>query len=145
MENPMDRAKGKNRDPGIPVIVNAGANTARIHNKINSFGRAISLQASQIANALGLPISRCWCIFSIVTVLSSTRMPIASANPLSDIRLIVCPNSFRKSTPEITEIGIVRITIKAALRSPKNNKTIRPVSIAPIAPSVIKLLTELMT
>ena len=141
----MDKANGRNNDPGIPVMVNAGANTARIHSKINNFGKAISLQASQMASALGFPISRCWWIFSIVTVLSSTRIPIASANPLNDIRLIVCPNNFRNNTPEIIEIGIVRITIKAALLSPKNKSTINPVNIAPISPSVIKLFTELIT
>jgi len=145
IENPMDRAKGRNNEPGMPVMVNAGANTASIQSRINNLGKAISLQASQIAKALGLPISRCWCIFSIVTVLSSTRIPIAKASPLRDMRLMVCPKSFRKSTPEITDIGMVRITISAALRSPKNRRTISPVRIAPIAPSVIKLFTELMT
>ena len=43
------------------------------------------------------------------------------------------------------EVGIVRITIKAPLGSPKNNNTINPVSIAPMIPSVIRLVTELIT
>ncbi len=42
IENPMDRAKGRNSEPGIPVMVNAGANTANIQSRINNFGKAIS-------------------------------------------------------------------------------------------------------
>jgi len=89
MEKPIANASGRNNAPGMPFIVKAGANTARIQNRIRSFGKAISLQASQIASALGLPISKCWCIFSMVTVDSSTRIPIASDSPLSVMIFIV--------------------------------------------------------
>ncbi|MNX50021.1 hypothetical protein D3C86_806380 [compost metagenome] len=58
---------------------------------------------------------------------------------------MVCPNNFRNKTPEIIEIGMVKITINAARLSPKKSKTINPVKTAPIIPSVIKLLTELIT
>jgi hypothetical protein len=51
---PMANASGRNNEPGIPPMVNAGANTARIHKRISSFGKAISLQASHMARALGL-------------------------------------------------------------------------------------------
>jgi hypothetical protein len=40
---------------------------------------------------------------------------------------------------------MVKTTIKAPRLSPKNNSTLSPVSIAPIAPSVIKLLTAVIT
>ena len=43
------------------------------------------------------------------------------------------------------EVGIVRITIKAPRASPKKSKTIKPVKIAPIAPSESKLFTALIT
>ncbi|MNX46215.1 hypothetical protein D3C86_767520 [compost metagenome] len=58
---------------------------------------------------------------------------------------MVWPNNFNSNTEEIIEIGIVRMTIKAALLSPRNNRTIKPVNTAPIAPSVTKLFTELIT
>ena len=60
IEKPMANDSGRNKAPGIPVMVNAGANTARIQNRISSFENAISRQASQMASDLGLPISRCW-------------------------------------------------------------------------------------
>ena len=40
---------------------------------------------------------------------------------------------------------MVKITINAPRLSPKKSNTIKPVSIAPIAPSVIKLFTALIT
>ena len=55
MENPIAIANGRNRAPGMPFIVSAGANTASIQNRISNFGKAISLQASQIASDLGFP------------------------------------------------------------------------------------------
>ena len=70
---------------------------------------------------------------------------MANANPDNDIILILCPNNFRNSTPDIIEIGIVSTTIHAALLSFKNNNTINPVSTAPKTPSVIKLFTALIT
>ncbi|MNE55754.1 hypothetical protein D3C80_1506090 [compost metagenome] len=126
-------------------MINAGANTARIQRRINNFGKAISLHASKMACAFDFFIAKCWWIFSIVTVLSSTRIPTANANPDNDIMLIVCPNSFKNNTPEMIEIGIVRITIIAALVSRKNSITIKPVSNAPNTPSIIKLFTALIT
>ena len=59
IEKPIASANGINKEPGIPVIINAGANTARIHNKINSLGNAISLQASKIALDFVFPIAKC--------------------------------------------------------------------------------------
>ena len=59
MEKAMAIASGRNKEPGIPVIVKAGANTARIQSKISNLGKAISLQASQMASAFGFPSARC--------------------------------------------------------------------------------------
>ncbi|MNV40528.1 hypothetical protein D3C71_1321400 [compost metagenome] len=81
----------------------------------------------------------------MVTVDSSTRIPIANASPLKDMMLMVCPKSFKNSTPATIEVGMVRITINAALLSPRNKSTIRPVSKAPITPSLIRLFTALIT
>ena len=65
---PMDNDNGKNIAFGTPCITNDGANTAKIHNKINNNGKDISSQASSMACFFGLPISKCWWIFSMVTV-----------------------------------------------------------------------------
>ena len=137
--------KGKNIALGTPFIRNDGANTARIHNNISNKGNAISSQASKMASRLDLPISRCWCIFSIVTVAWSTRMPIASASPLKVMMLIVCPNKLSSSTPINIETGMVITTIKLLRQSRRNSKTIKPVNNAPSPPSVIKLFTAFTT
>ena len=81
MVSPIDSDKGKNIALGTPFIKNDGANTARIQSNINNLGNAISWQASSMASFLGFPISKCWCIFSIVTVDSSTKIPMASDKP----------------------------------------------------------------
>jgi hypothetical protein len=49
---------GRNMAFGTPFINKEGTNTARILNRIKSFGKAISLVASAMARALVLPISR---------------------------------------------------------------------------------------
>ncbi|MNL43394.1 hypothetical protein D3C87_1659040 [compost metagenome] len=74
---------------GIPVMIKAGVNTARIQSRINNLGTEISSNASRIALCLTFFISICWCIFSIVTVASSTRIPIDNARPLNVMILIV--------------------------------------------------------
>src|SRR6185312_3274427 len=89
IEKAIASDNGRKRPPGMPVIVKAGANTARIQNKINSLEKAISRQASQMASDFGFPMDRCWCIFSMVTVDSSTRIPTANDKPLSVMILIV--------------------------------------------------------
>ena len=55
MEKAIAIANGRNNEPGIPVMVKAGAKTARIQSRISNFGKAISLQASQMARAFGFP------------------------------------------------------------------------------------------
>ena len=37
MENAIAMANGRNNAPGMPVMVNAGANTASMHNNMSSF------------------------------------------------------------------------------------------------------------
>ena len=48
-------------------------------------------------------------------------------------------------TPEMMDAGMVRITMSAPRESPRNNSTMRPVRMAPMTPSVIRLFTALMT
>ena len=71
----------------------------------------------------------------------STKIPMASASPDKDIILMDCPNNFRNKTPEIMEIGIVMMTIRAALRSLRKSIPINPVSKATKIPSTANLLS----
>ena len=77
-----------------PCMKNDGMNTARMQSIASSRGTAVSMvplpdgQRDRAASA-----SIWWWMFSISTVASSTRMPIASARPPSVMRLIVWPVS----------------------------------------------------
>src|SRR5690606_1840147 len=103
--------KGMNMSLGIPVMINAGVNTARIQSNINNLGIEIANKASTMARCFPLPISICWWIFSIVTVASSTKMPIERARPLNVMMLMVWPKRCNTVTAERMAIGIVNTTI----------------------------------
>ncbi len=78
-------------------------------------------------------------VFSISTVASSTRMPMASARPPRVMRLIVWPVSHSAtSAPQIAN-GMFRTTTMTLRQSRRNSSTISPVSAAPIRPSVTTL------
>ena len=87
----------------------------------------------------------CTCTFSIVTVAMSTRMPIASAMPPSDMMLIVLPVTHSPTSDPSRASGIVVTTTITLLRSRRNNRIISPVSPAPIRPSVATLSTAATT
>ncbi|MNE30607.1 hypothetical protein D3C80_1241350 [compost metagenome] len=70
---------------------------------------------------------------------------MANASPDNDMMLIVCPNNFKNNTPDISDTGIVSITISAALLSFKNKSTIKPVNNAPNTPSIIRLFSAFIT
>ena len=55
------------------------------------------------------------------------------------------PTAEAKTTVDKIETGIVMITIRLLRKSFKNNRTIRPVKMAPRAPSVIRLFTAFIT
>ena len=84
-------------------------------------------------------------MFSIATVDSSTRMPIANANPPKVMTLMVCPVSHSPTTPARIENGIVVTTISALRQSRKNSSTINPVNTAPSKPSKINPRIEFLT
>ena len=42
IEKPMAMASGRNRAPGMPFMVRAGAKTARMQKRISSLGKAIA-------------------------------------------------------------------------------------------------------
>ena len=58
----------------------------------------------------GIPSSNSRCVFSIVTVLSSTRMPTASARPPSVMVLMVCPSADSTAMEVRIDSGIDTMT-----------------------------------
>ena len=81
----------------------------------------------------------------MVTVASSTRMPIASAMPPSDMMLIVLPVTHSPTNDPIRASGILQTTTSTLRISRRNRRIIRPVRPAPIAPSVATLSTACTT
>ena len=74
-----------------------------------------------------------WLMFSISTVASSTRIPMASASPPRVMRLIVWPVSHSATkAPQIAN-GILRTTTITLRQSRRKTSTISPVRIAPKA------------
>ena len=105
---------------------NAEMNTARIETIASNRGMAVAAEPSSTARASGLPCSKWPWMFSIATVASSTRMPMASASPPRVIRLIVCPQSQRAIKAVIRASGMFSNTTKALRQSPRNRESSAP-------------------
>src|SRR5699024_12272608 len=60
MANATAIESGINISLEIPVMINVGVKTARILNRIRSFGTDISNNASLMALCFGFPTSTCW-------------------------------------------------------------------------------------
>ena len=75
----------------------------------------------------------CTCTLSMVTVAMSTRMPIASAMPPSDMMLIVLPVTQSPNNDPSRASGMVITTTITLLRSRRNRRIISPVKPAPIS------------
>ena len=89
MAKPTANVRGMNSDRSGSFMTNAGMNTDKMHSNARKRGTAVALAASSTAEARFSVRSICTWVFSIVTVASSTRMPIASAIPPNDMMLIV--------------------------------------------------------
>ena len=87
----------------------------------------------------------CTCTFSIVTVAMSTRMPIASAMPPSDMMLIVLPVIQRPTSDPKRASGMVVTTTSTLRMSRRKSRIMRPVKPAPMNPSVATLSTAATT
>ena len=115
---------------------NDAMNTARMQTIARSRGTAVCALPSRTALAIEGARPICVWMFSISTVASSTRMPMASASPPRVIRLIVCPVSQSATTAAISARGIFSSTISALRQSRRNSRIISPTSTAPSAPSL---------
>ena len=145
MANPTPRVSGMNSDRSGSSMMNAGMNTDRMQSNAKSRGTAVALLACSTAAATFGACSICTCVFSIVTVASSTRMPIASAIPPSDMMLIVLPVTHSPTSDPKSASGMLATTTSTLLRSPRNKRIISPVKPAPIIPSVATLSTAATT
>src|SRR6266478_2488424 len=85
------------------------------------------------------------CVFSIVTVESSTRMPTASAKPPSVIVLIVSPRKYSTTSELSIASGIETMTTIVGRHEPRNRRIIAAVSPAAIAPSRSTAMTDDVT
>src|SRR5438270_12763720 len=145
MANPTPRVRGMNSDRSGSPMMNAGMNTDRMQSKASSRGTAVIRLPWSTAEAMLSVCCICTCTFSTVTVDSSTRMPIASAMPPSDMMLIVLPVSQSPNSEPSSASGILATTTSTLLQSLRNRRIIRPVKQAPIAPSVATLSTAWTT
>ncbi len=86
MANTTARPSGVNRYLAGPSRKTTDVNTQAMASVETSVGTAISAEPCSVASGSGMPPSvSSRCVFSIVTVESSTRMPMASARPPSVI------------------------------------------------------------
>ena len=132
---PTASESGTNSARTGPVMMNDGMNTQRMHRSASNRGTAVSMFPWRTARDIDGVCSICVWMFSISTVASSTRMPIASANPPRVMILIVLPVRSRMTIDPSSASGMLRTTMITARRSRRNSRTISPVSPAPSAPS----------
>ena len=105
------------------------------HSVETNAGNAISSAPSRIACSSGFPVAICRWTFSISTVASSTRIPTASDNPPSVIRLIVSPSALSTASELSTDNGIDTAMITVLRHDPMKSRIINAVSAAAITPS----------
>ena len=145
MAKPTARVSGMNSDRSGSSMMNAGMNTDRMQSRASSRGTAVALLAFSTAVAIFGVSSICTWVFSMVTVASSTRMPMASAMPPSDMMLIVLPVTQSPNSDPVRASGMLQTTTSTLRKSRRNRRIISPVRPAPIAPSVATLSTACTT
>ena len=145
MANPTASVSGMNSDRSGSFMISAGVNTDRMHNSASRIGTAVALARPSTALAILGVCPICTCKFSMFTVDISTRMPIDSAMPPSDMMLIVLPVSQSPTNDPMSASGMVATTTSMLLKSPRNRKIMSPVKPAPIKPSVATLSTAATT
>ena len=107
---PTASESGTNSAWAAPCMKNDGMNTARMQSIASSRGTAVSMFPCRTARATESVRSILAWMFSISTVASSTRMPMASARPPRVMMLIVCPVSQRPTSAPQRANGMFRTT-----------------------------------
>ena len=100
-----------------------------------SVGTAMPAAPSSTAWSNAMPSSSRRCVFSMVTVELSTRMPTASARPPRVMVLMVWPSAESTAIEVRIESGIDTMTTRVERHEPRNIRIISAVSAAAIAPS----------
>ena len=129
MANTTARPSGVNRYRAGPSRNTTDVNTQAMASVETSVGTAISAEPCNVASGSGMPPSvSSRCVFSMVTVESSTRMPMASARPPNVIVLRVSP---KKNSPTIEDrmaSGMEIMTTSVERHDPRNSRIISAVS-----------------
>ena len=123
---PTASDRGTNRERTAPCMMNDGMNTERMQKSASSRGTAVSMFPCRTARDIDGVCSIWVWMFSISTVASSTRMPIARARPPSVMMLIVLPVKFSTTIEPRSASGILSTTTITARRSRRNRSTMRP-------------------
>ncbi len=145
MAKPTASVNGMNSERTGSLRMNVGMNTERMQSIANSRAVFVTAFACRAARAMEC-VCRIWaCVFSMVTVASSTRMPMARASPPSDMMLMVLPVSHRPINELVKDKGMLIRTTITLRRSCRKRRIISPVSPAPMAPSVATLLMAART
>ena len=128
---PTASDSGTNRARTAPTMMNEGMNTERMHKSASRRGTAVSMFPWRTARDIDGVCSIWVWMFSISTVASSTRMPMARARPPRVMMLIVLPVKLRMTIDPRRASGMLRTTMITARKSRKNKSTISPVRPAP--------------
>ncbi len=136
IEKPTASVSGMNSERTGSSMMKVGMNTERTQNMARRRAVAVAAPARRAARATDSVWSIWAWVFSIVTTASSTRMPMARANPPNDMTLSVWPASHNPTREPVRAKGMFNSTTITVRTSRRKSKIINPTSVAPIAPSV---------
>ena len=110
--------------PTIPSMNATGIKTAKRTDEMARIENATSLIPSKEASKGFLPSSIFFMIFSITTMASSIKIPMASVRPMSVRRLRSYPNALIIANVPITDVGIASAETMVAVTFLKKANTI---------------------
>ena len=124
-------AKELKNIPTIPSIKATGTKTANKTEEIANTENATSFTPSKEALNGSIPSSIFFVIFSITTIASSIKIPIARVRPIRVKRFKSYPKASIIANVPITEVGIAKADTIVAVTFRKKRKTIRTARNAP--------------
>src|SRR5882762_1441733 len=128
-------ASGRNSAAAGPLRKNMGTNTIEMEIVETKAGVAICAAPSTMAGRISFPCSMFRLMFSIVTVASSTRIPMASASPLRVMTLSVCPSAASPMIEHSTASGIEVAMMSVLRQLPRKSRIMSAVRQAAISAS----------
>ena len=143
---PTATVSGMNSERTGSRMRNVGMNTDRMQSMANNRDVTVAASLRRTARATNSVCCICTWVFSTVTIAMSTRMPIDSANPPSDMMLIVLPVSHRPTRAAVSaKRNAHHHHDHGAHVAQKDQDHQARSSSAPIAPSVATLLMAART